>query len=141
MKLNTKRHPYLFNLPAYESGFGGCLTVLENSKIGLFCAKRIYFISNVNFNQVRGNHAHKKLRQIFVVASGSFQIKLENHRQKFEFEMDATNKALYVPNGYWRTLKNFSNDGVCVVLASEEYDTEDYIHNKDDFLNWSVENN
>lgn len=141
MNLNTKRHPYLLNLPSFESGPDGCLTILENSKIGLFPARRVYFISKVGSNYVRGKHGHKNLCQIFIAASGSFHIKLENHQKKFEFEMNNINKALYVPNGYWRELDNFSNDAVCVVLASEEYRAEDYIHDKDHFMNWSVETN
>jgi dTDP-4-dehydrorhamnose 3,5-epimerase-like enzyme len=111
---------------------GGCLDVLE---LG-FNVKRIYILRSISSGTIRGNHAHKSLRQIFLSASGSFTINLTDGVHEYSFLMKDGDDALFVPPGYWRTLIDFSVNAKCLVLASENYDPDDYIHDYQDFLAW-----
>jgi hypothetical protein len=51
-------------------------------------------------------------------------------------ELKAHQKGYFLPAGYWRELKNFTSDAICLVLASEHYEENDYIHFYDEFLGW-----
>lgn len=130
------KKPFLIDLQSFSNN-DGSLAVLENDQLGFFPAKRIYFISEVKKESNRGFHGHKELEQIFIAPSGCYSITLENHLQKFCFNLNNPLEALYVPPGYWRELHNFSRDALCLVLASDWYKAEDYIHDKIEFLEWS----
>ena len=123
--------PILFRLDSYKDSKGE-LNVLELP----FEIKRIYTISLANQETVRGMHGHKKLKQIFLAQSGSFSINLNDGIRGNKFRLDNPETALFVPQGFWRELQDFSNDCICLVLASEHYDSTDYIYNFEEFYNW-----
>jgi dTDP-4-dehydrorhamnose 3,5-epimerase-like enzyme len=123
--------PTLFRLDSYKDSKGK-LNVLELP----FEIKRIYTISHANQDTVRGMHGHKKLKQIFLAQSGSFSINLNNGINNNQFRLDNPETALFVPQGFWRELQDFSYDCICLVLASEHYDPTDYIYNFEDFHTW-----
>ena len=41
-----------------------------------------------------------------------------------------------VPINTWRTLDDFSSGAVCLVLASEHYEEDDYIYDYEEFLKY-----
>ena len=59
---------------------------------------------------------------------------MDDGTKKKSFMLDRPWKGLYIPAGLWRDLENFSGGAVLLCLASENYDTEDYIRTYDDFL-------
>lgn len=101
-----------------------------------FETKRIYYISNVAEGQTRGSHGHKELKQIFFALSGKFELTVTDGYVFETVEVKAHEKGYFLPAGYWRDLKNFSSDALCLVLASEHYDEHDYIYTYDEFLRW-----
>ena len=111
----------------------GHLGVIEEKDIP-FAIKRIYYLYEVPDNEVRGVHAHKQLQQIMVAMHGSVDVTLTKDGKEYKFTLDNPNKGLYVPPMTWRELNNFKNGAVCCVLASLEYDIEDYIFDKNEFL-------
>jgi dTDP-4-dehydrorhamnose 3,5-epimerase-like enzyme len=113
----------------------GLLGVLDciDKKFG-FAVERIYFIKNVPKGKVRGVHAHRKLEQIFLCLNGSFKVKLVNKFGENTFSMQSVNKALHIPPWTWRELYDFSEDAICLVLASEKFDESDYIYSYEDFV-------
>jgi dTDP-4-dehydrorhamnose 3,5-epimerase-like enzyme len=128
--------PVFLSLESFSDAKGK-LNVLELP----FEIKRIYTISFANQETVRGMHGHKILKQIFLAQSGSFTINLNDGKNSIKFRLDNPETALFVPQGYWRELQDFSNDCICLVLASEHYDLTDYIFNFDDFRNWKTGRN
>lgn len=93
-----------------------------------FEPKRIYFIKDVPPKIDRGFHAHKQLRQYFVAVSGSFDIRTYSTKGGWRtYTLNSTNLSLFVESLTWRELSNFSSDAVCLVIASEYYDPDDYI--------------
>ena len=82
----------------------------------------------------RGGHAHRALKQLIVAAGGSFSVTLDDGNVKRTVMLNRPYQGLLVVPGIWRTLQDFSSGAVCMVLASELYDPEDYIEEYVDFL-------
>ena len=75
----------------------------------------------------RGGHAHRYLQQFIIAASGSFTVMTDNGHEKKEYYLNRSYYGLYIPTMTWREIENFSSGSVCLVLASELYDADDYI--------------
>ena len=114
----------------------GNITVLENSKIIPFDIKRIYYLYDVPGGEQRGGHAHKELSQLIIAAGGSFDVELDDGNNKRTITLNRPYQGLHVVPGIWRELKNFSSGSTCLVLASNIFETEDYIRDYNDFLNY-----
>ena len=112
----------------------GCLSFIENGNLLPFIINRYYFIYDTKCGASRGSHAHKSLQQLIIASSGSFDVLLNDGKQKKLITLNRPYFGLYVCPGIWRTLSNFSSGSVCSVLASECYSEEDYIRSFSDFL-------
>jgi hypothetical protein len=111
----------------------GNLTFIENQKHIPFEIKRVFYLYDVPAGESRAGHALKECQQFIIAVSGSFDITVDDGREKFRFTLNRPYIGLYVPALCWRELDNFSSSSVCLVLASEPYDEAGYIHNYDDF--------
>lgn len=118
----------------------GNLSVVENDKDLPFKVKRVYYLYDVPGGESRGAHAHKRLYQLIIATSGSFTVTLDDGNVKRTFVLNRPYQGLLVVPGIWRTLDDFSSGSVCLVLASEKYNPEDYIRNYDDFLVYKSNN-
>jgi mannose-6-phosphate isomerase-like protein (cupin superfamily) len=114
----------------------GNLDVAEFLSIGKFETKRIYYISGVPENDARGAHAHKHLNQVFFAVAGNLSMTVTDGSITETVDLRAHQMGYFLPGGYWRDLKNFTNDAVCLVLASEHYDENDYIRSFEEYLEW-----
>lgn len=111
----------------------GNITILQNHDLKLFKIRRVYFIYDIPGGSERGGHAHKKLYQIIIAASGSFDIILDDGRNKKIIQLNRPYYGLFVVPGIWREILNFSSGAVCLVLASEKYSEDDYIREYKEF--------
>jgi uncharacterized RmlC-like cupin family protein len=137
MKKNSLENVYKFNIPKIISPEGmGSLSFIEKEIIP-FSIKRVYYLYDVPFNGERGGHAHKDLFQVLIALNGSFELLLDDGSNTKKILLDSPNIGLYIPNGIWREMNNFSKNSVCLVLASEDYDENDYIRNYQDFKEMS----
>jgi hypothetical protein len=118
----------------------GNITIVEGSKNIPFDVKRIYYLYDIPGGQDRGGHAHKKLRQLIVAASGSFNVILDDGINKKIVNLNRSDYGLIVVPGIWRELIEFSSGAICLVLASIEYDETDYIRDYENFLNEKMQN-
>ena len=112
----------------------GRLDVIEgikdlNNEILKF--KRAYILREFK-NEIRGVHAHKNLYQLFLIFNGQFTMKIYDGFDTKEIQLKDSDAFIVVP-GIWRELNNFSNNTIIVVLASELYDQNDYIHDLKEF--------
>jgi len=112
----------------------GNLTFIESSRHIPFDIKRVYYLYDVPGGSDRGAHAHKNLHQFIVAMSGSFDVVLEDGNRKQRFHLNRSYQGLYLCPMIWRYLDNFSSGAVCMVLASEYYDANDYHRNYDEFI-------
>ena len=112
----------------------GNLTFIENKEHIPFKIKRVYWIYDVPGGEVRGGHAYKKLEEIIIALSGSFEITVDDGLgKKYTYNLNRSYKGLYVPEMTWRELRHFSTNAVALILASRDYDESDYIRNYDEF--------
>lgn len=118
--------------------FRGSLDVAELSALNDFVVKRVYYISNVPKGEERGAHAHKSLKQVFFAINGSFTLKVTDGVNFDSVQINAHSYGYYLPSGFWRDLSDFSQDAICLVLASEFYDPTDYIYTIDEFREWRI---
>ncbi len=126
----------LIEMDKHHSDDKGNLTVVENSKTIPFEVKRVYYLYDVPGGGSRGAHAHKDLQQLIVAASGSFDVTIDDGNVKRTFTLNRPYQGLLIVPGIWRDLNNFSSGSVCMVLASEKYDENDYIRDYNDFINF-----
>jgi hypothetical protein len=114
----------------------GNITIIEGNKLILFPVRRVYYLYDVPGGAERGGHAHRKLYQLIVAASGSFDVKLNDGFDNKIVTLNHPNNGLQIVPGIWREVINFSSGSICLVLASELYDVKDYIREYDEFLNF-----
>ncbi len=127
----------IIKLPKIMDPTRGNLTVVEQLSEVPFEVKRVYWTYDVPSGESRGGHAHKQLKQLIVAMSGSFIVNLDDgkgHRESYP--LNHPWEGLLVDTEVWRTLDDFSTGAVCMVLASELYDPEDYIYDYDEFVRY-----
>ena len=114
----------------------GNLTVAEQMKNVPFDIKRVYWTYDVPGGESRGGHAHKALYQLIVAMSGSFTVTLVNGWERKTVLLNHPWQGLLIKPGLWRTLDDFSSGAVCMVIASELFDLDDYIYEYEDFIKY-----
>jgi hypothetical protein len=112
----------------------GNLTFIEGGNHIPFDIKRVYYLYDVPGGSERGGHAHKMLHQVIIAMSGSFDVLLDDGKEKKRIHLNRSYYGLTVCPMIWRELDNFSSGSVCMVLASEYYDEADYFRDYQQFL-------
>lgn len=128
----------ILDIPKIENHLGN-IAVIENDVIP-FEIKRVYYLFDIPSSAVRGGHSHKKLQQVLIAISGSFDVVLKNGNATQTVTLNKPDKALLVRNNTWRELENFSSGAVCLVLASETFSEDDYIRDFNDYLAYNDAN-
>jgi oxalate decarboxylase/phosphoglucose isomerase-like protein (cupin superfamily) len=127
----------IIDIPKINNAKGN-IGVVENDTIP-FDVKRVYYLFDVPSGAKRGGHAHKKLKQVILAISGSFDVVLKDGKSKEIITLNRPDKGLLIENNIWRELENFSSGSVCLVLASEEFSENDYIRSYKDYLSFVKE--
>lgn len=110
----------------------GNLAVIEKEVLP-YTIKRVYYLHDVPSGAYRGGHAHKECKELLIAVSGSFEVVLDNGKEKERVMLNKPNQGLLIDVNIWRELENFSSGAVCLVLASHEYDEDDYIRNYENY--------
>jgi oxalate decarboxylase/phosphoglucose isomerase-like protein (cupin superfamily) len=112
----------------------GNLTFIEGGRHIPFEIRRVYYLYDVPGGAERGGHAHKNLHQLIIALSGSFDVILDDGKQKRRFHLNRSYNGIYVCPMIWRELDNFSSASVCMVLASNLYDEDDYYRDYQEYV-------
>ena len=123
----------IVHFPKIENRAGN-ITPIQNNIESPFAIKRVYYLYDVPGGESRGAHAHKELEQLIIAASGSFDVTIDDGKNKKTVSLNRPNYGLHLKPGMWRELSNFSSGSICLVLASLLYDEADYIRDYDQFL-------
>ena len=123
----------LIDLPKISDPRGN-LTFVEGDNHIPFALERVYYLYDVPGGAERGGHAHKELQQLIIAMSGSFDVVLSDGKETRRFHLNRSYYGLYVPTMLWRELDNFSSGAVCLVLASNKYDEDDYYRDYNEYL-------
>jgi hypothetical protein len=112
----------------------GNLTVAEGLRHVPFEIRRVYYLYDVPAGAERGGHAHKRLHQLLIAVAGSFEVVLDDGRERRAVRLNRPYWGLHIIPGIWRELDDFSAGSVCLVLASDVYDESDYYRDYARFL-------
>lgn len=117
----------------------GNLSFIEYPKHLPFAINRVYWIYDVPGGETRGGHAYKKLEELIIAISGSFDITIDDGKCIKKISLNRSYKGVYIPSKVWRSLDNFSTNSLCLILASDSYNENDYIRDYDEFKNYIEE--
>ncbi len=123
----------IIDLPKIQDPRGN-LTFVEGKSHVPFDIARVYYLYDVPGGAERGGHAHKALHQLIIAMSGSFDVVLDDGKEKVRYHLNRSYFGLYVCPMIWRELDNFSSGSVCMVLASNRYDESDYYRDYAEFM-------
>lgn len=112
----------------------GHLTPIESNEDIPFEIKRVYYMTRVPENTIRGFHSHKNLEQVLICLNGTVEIVISTPYEKEVVLLNDPSKGLYIGPMVWREMQNFSPGSVLLVLASEHYDEADYYRNYDEYI-------
>ena len=112
----------------------GNLTFIEGGRHVPFDIRRVYYLYDVPGGATRAGHGHRRLEQVIIATSGSFDVTLDDGRERRRFHLNRSYYGLYVSPMMWREIDNFSSGSVCMVLASEYYDEADYFRYYEQFM-------
>lgn len=123
----------IIDLPRFLDKRGN-LSIVEEFKNVPFKIERVYWIYDVPGGEIRGGHAYKKSEEFIIALSGSFDVILDDLDNLNKYTLNRSYYGIYVPNGIWRRMENFSTNSLALVLSSTPYDPEDYIFEYEDFV-------
>jgi dTDP-4-dehydrorhamnose 3,5-epimerase-like enzyme len=124
---------YIIQLPKFLDTRGN-LSFIEQQNHIPFVIRRTYWLYDVPGGECRGGHAYKDNEEFIVALSGSFDVFLDDGKEKKTFTLNRSYYGLYIPNGLWREMDNFSTNSLAMILSSTNYDAGDYIRDYDEFL-------
>jgi len=127
----------LIELPVMQDNRGGCLSVAEGFRDIPFEIKRVYYIYNLSTKSViRGMHAHKKLQQAIFCINGSCCLELDDGASSQSVVLNEPNIGIYMDIEVWHAVKDFSENCILIVFASDYYDKFDYIESYSQFIEY-----
>ena len=124
----------MISIPKIED-YRGHIAVIEKETVP-FEIKCVYYLFDVPSSSSRGGHAHKSLQQLLIPLSGSFDVVLKDGTETQIVTLNKPDRGLLIKSMVWRELENFSSGAVCLVIASEVFDEDDYIRDFDDFISF-----
>lgn len=122
----------LMELPRVEDPRGS-LTFIEGKHHVPFEIKRVFYLYDVPGGETHAGHANRDLEEFFIAASGSFDVIVDDGSEHQRYQLNRSYFGVYVPGMIWRELVNFSSGSVCLVLASDYYDENDYYRTYDEY--------
>lgn len=126
----------IINLPKILDRRGN-LSIIEEFKNIPFKIERTYWIYDVPGGEMRGGHAYRENQEFIVALSGSFDVILDDGKEKKMFHLNRSYYGLYVPKGLWRQMENFSTNSLALIVASTIYNQDDYIYDYQQFKTYS----
>ena len=112
----------------------GNLSFIEDFVHIPFKIRRVYWIYDVPGEEIRGGHAYKKVEEVIIALSGSFQVVItDTSGNKKSIALNKSYEGLYLPQLTWRYLNSFSTNSVGLILSSRPFEENDYIRDFDKF--------
>ncbi|ENE5173040.1 FdtA/QdtA family cupin domain-containing protein [Vibrio cholerae] len=112
----------------------GQLVALESMNQVPFDIKRVFYVYGTSGDKAHGCHANKKTKFVIISVSGSCIVTVNNGVHSKDIILDCQTKGLYLDKMVWKEMHSFSKNSVLMVLCSEKYDQEEYVHNFDEYL-------
>lgn len=124
--------PGLIDLPKFVDPRGNLSFIEEDTHLP-FKIRRVYWIYDVPGGEHRGGHAFRETEELIVALSGSFDVVLHDGEREFRYHLNRSYYGVHVPRMMWRMLESFSTNSLALIIASTDYDENDYIRDFDEF--------
>jgi len=124
----------IINLPKILDERGN-LSFFQNEDHLPFSIQRVYWIYDVPGGELRGGHAYREMQEFIIALSGSFDVVLFDGKEEKKYTLNRSYYGLYVPKMVWRSMENFSTNALAFVASDSFYDEQDYIRDKNTFIN------
>ncbi len=111
----------------------GSLVVAEGSKDIPFEIRRVFYMYGMGSGSVRGQHANRVSKMVFVAVAGRCRIRVDDGRHVAEYELTEPSQALFADRMTWKEMYDFSPDCVLLVLSDSLYDAGEYIRDYQEF--------
>lgn len=122
----------IIKLKSFTKKSGKLVPINFNNKFPIK-VKRIFYIFGKK-NKYRGNHAHKKCKQIFIPLSGKISLIIKKNDKEKKLVLNSkNNRAFLVPNLIWCRLKFLTKNAIVLVVCDRKYEFNDYIENYTNF--------
>jgi dTDP-4-dehydrorhamnose 3,5-epimerase-like enzyme len=95
--------------------------------------KRVFWVTNVPAGEVRGFHAHRTGNQVLFCLAGAILAKFEDDQGTEVIELLPEGFGVSMKNLVWGEQTFIEPNSVLLVLASNEYDEQDYIRDRAEF--------
>lgn len=125
--------PQIIELPKFLDARGNLSFAQNNTHIP-FEIKRTYWLYDVPGGESRGGHAYRETEEFVIALSGSFNVIVDDGKEKKTFHLNRSYYGLYIPKGMWREMNNFSTNSLALEFASTKYNPADYIRDYKEFL-------
>ena len=125
--------PTIIELPKFLDARGNLSFAQNNTHIP-FEIKRTYWLYDVPGGESRGGHAYRETEEFVIALSGSFDVIVDDGKEKKTFRLNRSYYGLYIPKGMWREMDNFSTNSLALEFASTNYNPKDYIRDYNEFL-------
>ncbi len=125
--------PTIIDLPKFLDARGNLSFAQNNTHIP-FEIKRTYWLYDVPGGESRGGHAYRETEEFVIALSGSFDVIVDDGKEKKTFHLNRSYYGVYIPKGMWREMDNFSTNSLALEFASTNYNPEDYIRDYNEFL-------
>ncbi|GHT87475.1 hypothetical protein FACS189474_0340 [Bacteroidia bacterium] len=123
----------IVEMPRIENEAGN-ITPIQGIENLPFEVERVFYLYDIPGGEARGAHAHKKCHQFLIAASGSFEVVLDDGKNKRTVTLNRPYFGLHIQPGIWAAEQGFSSGAICLVMTSHKYDEKDYIRNYEEFL-------
>jgi len=116
----------IFKLKSYKKKSGKLVPINFNRSFPIK-VKRIFYIFGKK-DHYRGDHAHKKCKQLFIPVSGNISLIMKSNNKEKIITLNSKNdKAILVPNLVWCRLKFLTKNAIVLVACDRKYEFNDYI--------------
>ena len=112
----------------------GHLVIVEGNQDIPFDIKRVFYIYGYDKDVVRGKHDNYDTEFVLINVAGTSKVRVTDGEHEKVFNLDRPHIGIYLPKLVWKDMYDFSEDSVLLCLASEHYNSEEYIRDYDEYL-------
>lgn len=120
----------LIDIPTFTDE-RGAISVMDKELP--FEVKRVFWLHHIEEGKDRGAHALLESEEIMVAVHGTFVVDLDDTVNKTSILLDNPNKGLMIRPGIWFRTHSYKDDGVSLILASEEYARNKYTYDYEEY--------
>lgn len=120
----------LVDVPTFTDG-RGAISVMDKELP--FEVKRVFWLHHIQEGKDRGAHALLDSDEIMIAIHGSFVVDLDDSETKTSIVLDDPSKGLIIRPGVWFRTHSYKDDGVSLILASEEYARDKYTYDYEEY--------